>query len=54
LAFNEWWNFVAFFADSPTHTLQGGSEGLVISARDGTVSEDAVLGGESKMNILFS
>jgi len=30
--------------DSTTRALQRGSKGLVIGARDGTVSEDAVLG----------
>jgi hypothetical protein len=35
---------VFFFANSTTHALQCGSKGLVIGARGGTVSEDALLG----------
>jgi hypothetical protein len=46
--FNEWRNFVTFFADSPTYTLQRASNGLVSSARGGTVSENLINTGDRR------
>jgi hypothetical protein len=47
-------NFDPLFADSTIHALELGSKDLVIGARGGTVSEDAVLGSCLEDSFAFS